>query len=408
MESDLETTQQDNASPYGEYSFENVFSFKHLCEAALLCKRNVFWKASVQNFMRAMHYNCATIYIAFLNGLFRFQDTNEFDIRERGKERHIKSIKIRDRVVQKVLCVFCLLPLFSKSFIYDNCASVKDKGISFAFERLTTMLHKYFQKNGNIGYVLRFDFSDYFGSISHKKAIEMIATKVKDERVLKIIKDAISIYSNGEDRGVGLGSELSQFIALLYANEIDHLIKDKLRFKYYIRYMDDGVIICESKEQLKELLKEIQKVCEKLELKLNKKKTTIVPLSRGFNFLKKNIILTDRGRIIMKISSDTVTRMRRKLIKLKTKLDEGIVTMRNIEDAYTSWRSFVQQFDAYDTIQNMDAIFKEIYGYIPKSKKEKSKSRKRSNEIRFEHILEQYEEFEEYIDLVEDFLLDEE
>lgn len=110
----------------------------------------------------------------------------------------------------------------------------------------------------------------------------------------------------------------------------------------------------------------------------------------------------------MKISSDTVTRMRRKLIKLKTKLDEGIVTMRNIEDAYTSWRSFVQQFDAYDTIQNMDTIFKEIYGYIPKSKKEKSKSRKRSNEIRFEHILEQYEEFEEYIDLIEDFLLDEE
>ena len=236
----------------------------------------------------------------------------------------------------------------------------------------------------------------------------MIATKVKDERVLKIIEDAISIYSNGEDSGVGLGSELSQFIALLYANEIDHLIKDKLRFKYYIRYMDDGVIICESKEQLKKLLKEIQKVCEKLELKLNKKKTTIIPLSRGFNFLKKNIILTDRDRIIMKISSDTVTRMRRKLIKLKTKLDEGIVTMRNIEDAYTSWRSFVQQFDAYDTIQNMDVIFKEIYGYIPKSKKEKSKSRKRSNEIRFEHILEQYEEFEEYIDLVEDFLLDEE
>lgn len=402
----LDITPTQDVSSLGVYSFENVFSYEHLCEAAKICKHNVFWKASVQNFMRALHYNCAVIYNSLHDRTFKFQQTNEFDIYERGKERHIKSIKIRDRVVQKVLCVYCLLPLFSSSFIYDNCASVKNKGISFAFERLVAMLHKYYLRHGNTGYVLRFDFSNYFGSINHEKAMQMIAKKVKDERILKIIHDAVSIYSTeGGNIGVGLGSELSQFIALLYADEIDHLIKDKLQFKYYIRYMDDGIIICDSKEKLVQVLSEIQNICERLELSLNKKKTMIIPLEKSFIFLKKNVILTESGRIIMKVSSDTITRMRRKLYKLKIKLDNGIVTMRNIEDAYTSWRSFISRFDAYNTIKNMDNIFKEIYGYVPRSKKEQAKINQYSKEIRFKHILNQAKEYEEIeTNFIEDYL----
>jgi hypothetical protein len=376
--SNEEDNNTTNSSPHKIYSFKKVFTMEHLLESAKLCKRNVSWKSSVQNYMRAVQYNCVTTLYDLRTGKFKFQNTNEFDIFERGKERHIKSIKICDRVVQKVLCRFLLLPLFRNSFIYDNCASLKDKGISFAFNRVTAMLQKYYRKYGNKGYVLRYDFSDYFGSIDHQIALKMIAKKVKDKKLLKLISDAMAVYADDEDKriGIGLGSELSQFIALLYANPIDHMIKDKYKVKFYIRYMDDGLIICEDKQFLHDLLKEIKEMCGELHLKLNDRKTYIRKLDKGFNFLKKRIILTDTGRIIMKISRDSVTRMRRKLKKFKIKVKNGEMSIKDVENAYVSWRGFVKQFNSYFTVKNMDNIYKELYDYIPKSKKQVVKEHK--------------------------------
>ena len=380
-------------SPYGVYSFEYIFSFKHLCESANLCKRNVYWKASVQNFMRATTYNCRVIHRHLMDGTFKFMKTNKFDIFERGKLRHIKSVKIRDRVVQKALCNYCLLPLFQPSFIYDNCASTKNKGISFAFRRVAAMLQKHYRRYGNEGYVLTFDFKDYFGSINHEKALEMVAKKVKDEQVLEIVKAAISIYSENGGVGIGLGSELSQFLALLFANPIDHLIKDKLKFKYYIRYMDDGFIISDSKERLQEALIEIQEMCKELDLKLNMNKTHIVPLKQGFRFLKKRILLGETGRITMKISRSTVTRMRRKLKKFAKMFKNGEMTIKHIEEAYVSWRGFVKQFDAFETIKKMDELYDSLFGYIPHSKQELAKIGERAAEKKTEVLCEMAQAF---------------
>lgn len=392
--SNVEDNNTTNNDSCGIYSFTTVFTMKNILEAARLCKINVFWKASVQNFMRAVHYNCALLFYKLHTNKFTFQSTNEFDIRERGKLRHIKSIKIRDRVVQKVLCHFCLMPLFQPSFIYDNCASIKGKGISFAFSRLTAMLQKYYREHGNQGYVLRFDFKNYFGSIDHELVMQMISKKLHDKKLLDLIEAAMDIYSNDDNRiGVGLGSELSQFVALLFASPIDHHIKDRRRFKYYIRYMDDGIIIHHDKQELKELLKEIKEICDELHLELNMKKTLIEPISHEIRFLKKNIILTDTGKIIMKVSRDTITRMRRKLKSLLHKVDEGILTVKNVEDSYVSWRGFVRQFDAYDTINQMDSIFKELFGYIPESKKDRKIRSQKAVETKINAICNMAESF---------------
>jgi len=388
-----------NSSLHKTYSFKKVFTMKHLLKSAKLCKKNVGWKSSVQNFMRTVFYNCIIILYELRKGTFEFKETNEFDIFERGKKRHIKSIKIRDRVVQKVLCQFLLLPLFRNSFIYDNCASLKDKGISFTFNRVTAMLQKYYRKHGNKGYVLRYDFSDYFGSIDHQIALKMMAKKVEDKKLLKLIGDAMAVYADGDKCvGIGLGSELSQFVALLYANPIDHMIKDKYKVKFYIRYMDDGLIICEDKQFLHDLLKEIEKMCDELHLKLNKKKTNICKLDKGFNFLKKRIILTDTGRIIMKISRDSVTRMRRKLKKFKIKVKNGEMSIKDVENAYVSWRGFVKQFNSYFTVKNMDNIYKELYNYIPKSKKQIAKEHKIATEKEKEIMYSLAEDFFTSID----------
>ena len=371
--------------------FDEVFSFEHMYNSALLCKNNVMWKSSVQNYMRNIEYNVSESLYLLKIDRFKFKNTFEFYIYERGKLRHIKSIHIRERVVQKVLCLYCLNPLFLPKFIYDNGASTKNKGINFAINRMKIMIQRHYRQYGTDGYVLLFDFKDYFGSISHEIALNMIKTEVKDDRLIKLIRESIEIYTTKEQVdgvGIGLGSELSQFIALLFANPIDHLIKDDMRFKNYIRYMDDGWVLAKTKEELKDLLKAIQKMCEKYKLNLNLKKTRIVPLNKGFTFLKKKVSIADNGSITINVSSNSVTRERRKLKKLKKKMLEGIITIKEIEGSYISWRGFASQFNSYNTIQKMNQLYKDLFGYIPVDKKTRKKKRKRKIERRINRLYE--------------------
>lgn len=371
--------------------FDEVFSFEHMYNSALLCKNNVMWKSSVQNYMRNIEYNVSESLYLLKIDRFKFKNTFEFYIYERGKLRHIKSIHIRERVVQKVLCLYCLNPLFHPKFIYDNGASTKNKGINFATNRMKMMLQRHYRQYGTDGYVLLFDFKDYFGSISHEIALNMIKTEVKDDRLIKLIRESIEIYTTKEQVdgvGIGLGSELSQFIALLFANPIDHLIKDDMRFKNYIRYMDDGWVLAKTKKELKDLLKAIQKMCEKYKLNLNLKKTHIVPLNKGFTFLKKKVSIADNGSITINVSSNSVTRERRKLKKLKIKMLKGIITIKEIEGSYISWRGFASQFNSYNTIQKMNQLYKDLFGYIPVDKKTRKKKRKRKIERRINRLYE--------------------
>ena len=340
-------------------NFDKVFTYDNLLKAAFLCKRNVNWKASVQNYMREVHYNVFVAYEELRTKKFRIKSTFEFDTFERGKKRHIRSVHIRERVVQRCLCDNCLVPILGRTYIYDNGASMVGKGVHFALNRVLTHLQRHFRKHGTKGYVLLFDFSDYFGSIRHDVIMDIVRQYVTDKDLLWIIQIFVDMY--GGDVGLGLGSQTSQVLSLLAASPIDHLIKDKYGVKGYVRYMDDGIVFHESKEFLENLLSEIQKKADELGLKLNMKKTRIGRIDNGFTFLKKKIRIDEKGNINVRIGRKSITRMRRKLKKFKVLLDEGKMSFDDIYAAYQAWRSFSMKCDAYDTVKNMDKLFDELF-----------------------------------------------
>lgn len=339
--------------------FETVFSYDHLLSAAKLCKRNVNWKASVQNFCREFHYNVFCIHEDLMSGKFKVKSSYEFDTYERGKKRHIRSVHIRERVVQRCLCDYCLTPIFEKTFIYDNSASIKGKGVHFTLNRLTTHLQRYYRKHGNHGYVLVFDFKDFFGSISHEIIMNMVKERITNERILEIIQLFVDMYDG--DVGLGLGSQISQVFSLVAASPIDHLVKDKFRVKHYIRYMDDGIIIHHDKEFLVGLLEEIRNMVHELGLELNESKTHITKLENGFTFLKKRVSISESGKITVKISRKSVTRMRRKMKKFRKMLDNGVLDYEAIRIAYDSWRGFAIKYNNYATIMSMDKLFDDLF-----------------------------------------------
>ena len=115
-------------------SFEQVFSYEHLYRAGRECCKGVGWKCSTQRYLGNFTANIARTHRELMDGTWKTKGFFAFDLMERGKLRHIRSVHIAERVVQRCLCDNALVPLFSAAFVYDNAASLKGKGIDFAMD----------------------------------------------------------------------------------------------------------------------------------------------------------------------------------------------------------------------------------------------------------------------------------
>lgn len=324
--------------------FDKVFTFDNLYRSYQKCCAGVGWKSSTQHYRANALLNVNTTYKSLLNGTFKTRGFYEFDIVERGKPRHIQSVHISERVVQRCLCDYSLVPLVKRSFIYDNGACIKYKGIDFSMNRMVRHLEKYYRQYGNEGYALVFDFSQYFKNINHEVLLNILRDKVPDDRLYGLLKHLIDDFG---DEGLGLGSQISQSCAMALPNKLDHYIKEQLGIKYYCRYMDDGCIIHPSKNYLKYCLQKITEICNELGIKLNEKKTQIVKLSRGIKFLKTRFILTKTGKVIKKPFKKNIVNMRKKLKTFKRWVEEGRMTFDDVRTSYHSWRGYQLKFNAY-------------------------------------------------------------
>lgn len=150
--------------------FNLVADTDNLYRAFRMSRRGVSWKESVQKYENYIMQNVIETKKKLLDGESVQKGFVEFQIHERGKIRHIRSVHISERVVQKSLCDNVLVPVMTRSLIYDNGASVKGKGISFAMRRLRCHLSRFYRENkSNDGYALIIDFSKYFDNILHEK-----------------------------------------------------------------------------------------------------------------------------------------------------------------------------------------------------------------------------------------------
>lgn len=338
--------------------FDWVFSYDHLYYSYKMCRRNVGWKASVQKYVVNAPLNVWTTYDELRNDTYRTSGFFEFDVCERGKKRHIRSVTINERVVQRCLCDYALVPVLSRTFIYDNGASMERKGYSFAVNRMCQHLHEHYRKHGNDGYILLFDFSKFFDRISHELIKGILRKEFTDERIIKLTEHFVDAFG---DIGMGLGSQISQVLALASANRIDHYVKEVCRIRGYGRYMDDGYLIHHDKEHLNKCFDEIKQLCEELGIVLNTKKTQIVKLSHGFTWLKIRFYLLDSGKVVRKIYKRSITKMRVKLKKFRVKVDKGQMTLEDVRASWQSWKAYSENFNAWQTARNMQELYTKLF-----------------------------------------------
>ena len=338
--------------------FDEVFAFDNLYTASRKCCLGVGWKASTQRYKANALRNVADTLSLLHNNKFKSRGFYEFDRCERGKLRHIKSVPLNERVVQRCLCDNSLVDMYSRSFIYDNGACIKNKGVSFAVARLKCHLQRHYRKYGTEGYALVFDFSKYFDNIQHEPLKEIVDKVYTDNRIKTLIKQ---LYNDFGEIGLGLGSQVSQSSALMYPNRVDHFIKEVLKIKNYARYMDDGYLLHPSKDYLKYCLERIREICAELGIKLNPKKTQIVKISRGITFLKRRFKLTDTGAVIIKPSRKGVTKMRRKMRTYQKWVESGKMTIGDVRTSCVSFIGGILKCNAYHTIVNILKLYYQLF-----------------------------------------------
>lgn len=338
---------------------ENVVNMTNMMKSAQGSARGVMWKPSVQRFMMNDLRNMTELRKKVLTG----EDVRKgficFDVVERGKRRHIQSVHISERVVQKALSQAVLQPALAHDLIYDNGACIKGKGTEFAIKRLTKHLHDHYRNYGNEGYVLLYDFSGYFDSIPHDKVKAKQHSIFTDEKLLLLADRFIDAFEG--DKGLGLGSEICQIHAVAYPSSIDHIAKDKFGIHGYGRYMDDGYAISNSKEELKTLYAAIKAEAKRLGLTINEKKSQIVKLSHGFKFLKTKFMLTKTGRVLRLPWKRSIVRQRRKLKKFRELYEKRKITLEEILNPFYSWLGYMSRKTAHRTVMSMIRLFRELF-----------------------------------------------
>jgi hypothetical protein len=348
----------------------------NLYEAYLKTISSSKWKETTQKFM-----------VNYLREIFKLSDDlwnmtympgtqGEFILHERGKLRPITTSQPRDRIVRNVLCDKVLIPEVTKHLIYDNGASIKNKGIDFTRRRFEVHLHKAVKEYGtNEIYGLFGDFSKFYDNIIHSISKTQLLNLFQNDPYLEWLLDVIfhnfevdvSYMSNYEynqclfnmvfnkleyrkipkelltghlymEKSINMGDRVSQIVGVYYPSEADTYIKYVRGMKYYDRYSDDWCLICNNKETLKDILEYLDKnIYTKLGIHLNKKKTRIVKLDRPFKFLQTTYRVSNTGHINKKMNPKRVRDMKKKLKRFKIKIDNKEMDYLQAENTFKSW-----------------------------------------------------------------------
>lgn len=330
-------------------TFEEVFTYQNLYAAYRKCRRGVGWKHSTQAYKVNAFVNLRAAQKSLLAGTWKSRGFIDFDIMERGKRRHIRSVHIAERVVQRCLCDNCLTPALGRPLIPDNSASRAGKGVDYALNRLEAHLRQHYRKHGREGFILLFDFRKFFDSISHDAIGRLVFQKVSDRRLADLTMTLVKMFGSV---GLGLGSQISQNLALAVPDRMDHAIKERMRCRCYGRYMDDGYLIHQDKAYLLRCLNEIRREAAAFGVSVNEKKTQIIPLRRGFTWLKKKFSLSGTGGVVRRLSRKSVTRERRKLKALA-----GKIPPEDLTASYKSWEGCARKCRSWKTRQAMREVF---------------------------------------------------
>ncbi len=310
--------------------WEKICSLENLDLAYRKARKGKTKKDYVRAFEKDLKNNLCLLRTELLLNAYRPLPLKAFIICD-PKTRRISKSEFRDRIIHHALCNI-IEPIFEKRFIYDSYANRKGKGVFKALERFDFFK----QKITPCGHVLKADIRHYFDEIDHDVLLQIIQKKIKDIRVIWLICQILNNHS--KTKGMPLGNLTSQFFANVYLNELDQFVKNKLKVRYYIRYVDDFIILGKERKILEKCKSEINIFLQdKLHLALHPEKSKIKSLKQGVLFLgfrnfyyHRLLRKTSRKKILLKLES------------YKQQYDQKKIDYNKIYDCAQGWIAYAR------------------------------------------------------------------
>lgn len=331
--------------------YDSAITYENIYAMWLIIRRTCNNKKAVFYFSLNLNTNINYIYEVLKNKKYIPYKYRTFLIFE-PKPRLVMSQTVYDKIINHFVANYYLIPFLESKLIDSNVATRKNKGSKYAMELIKKYYNKILINNpGCEIFCLKVDISKYFYTIDHEILINMLKKKIYDDDVINVIKVIISetnkdyinenityfnskynvdipFYNNG--KGLSIGAMTSQFLAIFYLNDLDHYIKEELKCKYYIRYMDDFLILDIDKDRLKYCYRSIKEKIADLKLKINKK-SNIYRSSVGFSFLGYRYqVINNKLKITLK--NKTFRKIKKKLMKLYD--EDKILYTRSLASYY--------------------------------------------------------------------------
>ncbi len=333
--------------------FDKVCDFENLYISYLNARKGKRYRKEVLGFTYRLEDNLVDIQTELLSNTYSIGDYKQFIITD-PKRRLITALEFRDRVVQWAL-YRQVYPLFDKQFIYHSYGCRENKGTHKAVAQLQNWLRAVDRKPQKY-YYLKLDISKFFYSINRSVLMDILRHRIDDDRLLNLMEiiinsgdmqpvdgfkaDAYPI--NDSKVGLPIGNLTSQMFANIYLNELDQFCKNELHLHYYIRYMDDVIILAESKELLKQVKDRIEVyVNNRLGLRLNDK-TAIRPTSMGIEFVGYNVWATH-----IKLRKATVLKMKSNIKYKCWQYENDHIDADKLQSTMSSYNGLLKHCDSY-------------------------------------------------------------
>lgn len=346
-----------------------VCNFGWLIEADRNARKGKRYRAEVLNFTARLEDNLFTIQQGMMNGSYVLGPYRKLRVYV-PKKRLVMALDYPDRIVQWSLYLY-LNPIYDRLFIEDSYACRKDKGSHKAAKRLQYWMCQVQRKPGPGWYCLKLDISKYFYRVNHEKLLAILERRVKDPAMMAFIRGVVNSraepfglprWRTPQDTppeewlyevGMPIGNLTSQLFANIYLNELDQYCKHKLKIHYYIRYMDDVIILGQDKETLHRWKAAVETFLrEKLALDLNSK-TSIRPVRQGVEFVGVRIWPTH-----MKLRKSTVRRIKREVRKISALYAAGDMTRQDFYRRVASIRGLLKHTESASLRWRLNEIYR--------------------------------------------------
>ncbi len=342
---------------------DNAMSFNELYKAGKKCCNGVRWKNSVQRFELHLFSGTAVRHKEITDQKWIPAPYVHFTLCERGKTRPIDAPRIQDRQVHKVYTKNVLLPLYIPSMIWNNGASLQEKGFHFSLNMLKNDLRYHFRRYKREGEIILIDFKKFFPSAPHSEIYKRHKELILDDN-LRIFGDRI-VASVPGGIGMPLGVEPSQAEMIALPSSLDNYIKCQLSIKGFGHYMDDYYLIVPPNKNAKEIMKLFIKKATSIGLTVNMDKSRIVKLTKSFRFCKAKFTLTETGKVIVNGNRDSMKRARRKIKAFKIKIENREMTYEDLWTSVNGMLAYLSNYNDHTKILKLRRLFYSLFGFSP-------------------------------------------